>query len=90
MSTWKRMAGVFSLFLLTAGPAALADEAGAASSDVQAPSAEAANVEPAARLRDDERQIQELQAELTNLRAQVAVQLAGGREYLDQNLMPWR
>jgi len=90
MSTWKRMAGVVSLFVLAAGPAALADEAGATSSEVQAPSAQPVSVDRASSDGDEERQIQALRAEIEDLRAEVAADLAGGRQYLDQNLRPWR
>jgi molecular chaperone GrpE (heat shock protein) len=89
MSTGKWMTGLVSLFVLAVGPVALAEESGATSGDVQAPAAVPASVDDASKDRE-EQQIQELQAEIKELRAEVAASAAEGRQYLDQNPQPWR
>ena len=93
MSTWKRMTGLVSLIGLAVAPVALADESVVANDgNVQAPVTAPAAVDDASENSTDgvELQILELQEEINNLRAQIADSDANGRQYLNQNLQPWR
>ena len=91
MSTWKWMTGLVPLALAVA-PVALAEESANPSSDVQAPVTAPAAVDDASKNSTDsvELQVIELQEEVKNLRAQIADSDANGRQYLNQNLQPWR
>ncbi|RPH65089.1 MAG: hypothetical protein EHM78_25960 [Myxococcaceae bacterium] len=89
MSTWKWMTGLVSLFVLAVAPAALAEDSGASSGDVQAPVAAPAAVDGPSK-DSAELQIQELQEEVKELRAQIADREENGPQYLNQNLQPWR
>ncbi|HET9156788.1 MAG TPA: hypothetical protein VFN91_08985 [Myxococcaceae bacterium] len=88
MSTWKQLARVVSLFVLAVAPVAFADDSEGVSSDVPAPAARPASVDVPSG--DDQEAIQLLQLEVEKLRAEVAANSADEREYLDQNLRPWR
>jgi TolA-binding protein len=93
MSTWKRMIRLVPLFSLAVAPVALADEPAVASAgNFQAPAEAPAAVDDASRTSIDSAEVQilELQEEIKAFRAQIADSDANGRQYLNQNLQPWR
>ena len=83
MSKWKWMLGSIPLALLALVPVAVGEESSGSSGEVPVVVSECAPDQQATQA--DAQRIQDLQAEVSKLQAELAARGAGSPQYLDQN-----